>query len=119
MESDIRNADRDLRDIETLDKKGVTAAGRLEGVSFANARNVNVNSCERTLEHESLQPRLDKLVRATKEDLAMYLSLESRVARVLEQYTSQVRPRATAAALCSCVYPRWTRFRSSSSLGVR
>lgn len=29
MEPDIRAADRDMREIEALEKKGVTAAGRL------------------------------------------------------------------------------------------
>lgn len=31
MEPDIRSADRDLRDIELLEKKGVTGAGKLAG----------------------------------------------------------------------------------------
>jgi hypothetical protein len=31
MESDIRSADRDLRDIDALEKRGVTGAGRLVG----------------------------------------------------------------------------------------
>lgn len=31
MESDIRAADRDMREIEMLEKKGVTRAGKLPG----------------------------------------------------------------------------------------
>ena len=33
MEPDIRAADRDMREIEMLEKKGVTGAGRLKGTS--------------------------------------------------------------------------------------
>lgn len=40
LEPDIRAADRDMREIEMLEKKGVTAAGKLPGtrslcISFA------------------------------------------------------------------------------------
>lgn len=31
MEPDIRGADRDMREIEALEKKGVTGAGKLAG----------------------------------------------------------------------------------------
>jgi hypothetical protein len=31
MEMDIRAADRDLRDIDALEKRGVTSAGKLTG----------------------------------------------------------------------------------------
>jgi hypothetical protein len=33
MEPDVRAADRDIREIEMLEKKGVTAAGKLPGLS--------------------------------------------------------------------------------------
>lgn len=33
LEPDIRAADRDMREIELLEKKGVTAAGKLLGTS--------------------------------------------------------------------------------------
>jgi hypothetical protein len=32
MEPDIRAADRDIREIEMLEKKGVTSAGKLPGI---------------------------------------------------------------------------------------
>jgi hypothetical protein len=32
MEADVRAADRDMREIEVLEKKGVTGAGKLAGV---------------------------------------------------------------------------------------
>lgn len=34
MEPDIRAADRDMREIESLEKKGMTAAGKLPGRSL-------------------------------------------------------------------------------------
>lgn len=34
MEPDIRAADRDMREIEALEKKGVTGAGKLAGSRF-------------------------------------------------------------------------------------
>lgn len=34
MEPDIRAADRDMREIELLERKGVTGAGKLAGVYF-------------------------------------------------------------------------------------
>lgn len=35
LEPDIRAADRDMREIEMLEKKGVTAAGKLPGTCLA------------------------------------------------------------------------------------
>lgn len=36
MEPDIRAADQDMREIEMLEKKGVTGPGKLAGNSFAS-----------------------------------------------------------------------------------
>ena len=38
MEPDIKAADRDLREIEILEKRGVLGAGRLSGMLTANGR---------------------------------------------------------------------------------
>jgi hypothetical protein len=46
MAPDIRSAERDLRDIDTLEKKGVAGAGKLE-------------------DYEALQPRLEKILKRT------------------------------------------------------
>jgi len=37
MEPDIRAADRDMREIEILEQRGVTAPGRLPGTSFSSS----------------------------------------------------------------------------------
>ncbi|PFH50264.1 hypothetical protein AMATHDRAFT_123746, partial [Amanita thiersii Skay4041] len=71
MEPDIRAADRDMREIEMLEKKGVIGAGRLP-------------------EYEALQPRLEALIKAHQEDLELILTLESRVATIMKQNAMQV-----------------------------
>lgn len=71
MEPDIRAADRDLRDIDMLDKKDVTAANRLP-------------------EYRTLQPRLDTLLQAQEEIHRKREELEQRIAKVMNQYASKV-----------------------------
>jgi len=71
MESDIRAADRDLREIDALEKRGVTGAGKLA-------------------DHEPLQPRLLALVKAHEEDIAKASSLENRIAAMLEKHATKV-----------------------------
>ncbi|KAF8635049.1 hypothetical protein AX15_000585 [Amanita polypyramis BW_CC] len=71
MEPDIRAADRDMREIEMLEKKGVTGAGRLA-------------------EYEKLQPRLEALIKAHKEDLELVASLEKRIATLMKRHATQV-----------------------------
>lgn len=98
MEPEIRAADRDLREIELLEKKEVTSAGNLA-------------------DYESLQPRLDALTKAHEEDLHKAAELEQRIARLMDRYATNVRVR-----LYSCVQhshcTRWTRFLSFSSRGT-
>ncbi|KAJ7116013.1 hypothetical protein C8R44DRAFT_628699 [Mycena epipterygia] len=71
MEPDIRAAERDMQEIEALEKKGVTGAGKLG-------------------DYEALQPRLDALLKAHHEDLELAASLEKRVARLMEGHATQV-----------------------------
>ncbi|KAJ7180671.1 hypothetical protein C8R46DRAFT_589671 [Mycena filopes] len=71
MEPDIRAAERDMQEIEALEKKGVTGAGKLG-------------------DYETFQPRLDTLLKAHHEDLALAASLEKRVARLMEGHATQV-----------------------------
>ncbi|KAH8832975.1 hypothetical protein DL96DRAFT_1552032 [Flagelloscypha sp. PMI_526] len=52
MENEVRAADRDLREIEALEQKGVLEAGRLG-------------------EHTGMQPRLEALLKAQEEDLEL------------------------------------------------
>lgn len=71
MELDIRGADRDMREIEALEAKGVTGAGRL-------------------IEHEDLKPRLRALLDAQRENAEHAARLEKRVAGIVEKYTTHV-----------------------------
>lgn len=71
MEADVRAADRDLREIEMLESKDVTAAGRLP-------------------EYEALQPRLDALQKAHEEDLQKAADLEQRISGLVHRYATNV-----------------------------
>ncbi|KAG0709353.1 hypothetical protein DFH29DRAFT_226836 [Suillus ampliporus] len=71
MEPEIRAADRDMREIEMLEQKGVTAAGKLA-------------------DYETLQPRLDALLKAHQEDIRLAASLEKRIAGLVERHATHV-----------------------------
>jgi len=71
MEPDIRAADRDMLEIDALEKKGVLGAGKLP-------------------EYEKLQPRLQALLKAHQEDAELALSLEIQIASLVERHTNYV-----------------------------
>lgn len=71
MEPDIRAADRDMREIEILEKKGVTNAGKLPN-------------------YEALRPRLKALIHAHTEDIKQASSLEKRIAAIMERHATHV-----------------------------
>ncbi|EIN09645.1 hypothetical protein PUNSTDRAFT_66122 [Punctularia strigosozonata HHB-11173 SS5] len=71
MEPDIRAADRDMAEIELLEKKGVTGAGNLAV-------------------YETLQPRLQALLRAQEDDRKLAASLEERIANLIDRHTIHV-----------------------------
>ncbi|KAF8347903.1 hypothetical protein F5887DRAFT_1130843 [Amanita rubescens] len=71
MEPDIRAADRDMREVELLERKGVTGAGKLA-------------------DYEKLKPALENLIKAYKEDLELVASLEKRIATLMNRNTTQV-----------------------------
>lgn len=71
IESDIRSADRDLQEIEELEKRGVMDAEKL-------------GDCER------LRGRLEALVNRHEEDLKNAKELEGRIARLLERHATKV-----------------------------
>ncbi|KAG1808707.1 uncharacterized protein BJ212DRAFT_1484949 [Suillus subaureus] len=71
MEPEIRAADRDMREIEILEQKGVTAAGKLA-------------------DYETLQPRLDALLKAHQEDIRLAASLEKRIAVLVDRHATHV-----------------------------
>ncbi|KAK9894232.1 hypothetical protein P389DRAFT_181618 [Cystobasidium minutum MCA 4210] len=70
-EQDLKNLDRELREIDTLEKRGMAGAGRLE-------------------EHEALKPRLAELRKDASKLAGSYGSLESRVENLLTQYDDYV-----------------------------
>ncbi|KAL5533458.1 hypothetical protein ACEPAF_5234 [Sanghuangporus sanghuang] len=71
MEPEIREADRDLRELDILEKRGVLGAGKLE-------------------EYEDLAPRIEALQKAHSEDVATVADIERRIANVLRQYTTHI-----------------------------
>jgi len=71
MEPDIRAADRDLTEIDTLEKKGVLGAGHLP-------------------DYEQLEPRLKALVGAYDENSKLAASLEIRIAALVERHATYV-----------------------------
>ncbi|TFK39777.1 hypothetical protein BDQ12DRAFT_510594 [Crucibulum laeve] len=71
MEPDIRAADRDMREIEALERKGVTDAGKLG-------------------DYEILKPRADKLFQAHHENIELAASLEKRIASLMERHANYV-----------------------------
>ena len=99
MEPDIRAADRDLREIELLEKKDITGAGKLS-------------------EYEVLQPRLDALMKAHEEDLHKAAELEKRIAALMNRYATNVRLRPHVVLQHSDTSQRWIRFRSCLSHGM-
>ncbi|KAJ3500653.1 hypothetical protein NLJ89_g9700 [Agrocybe chaxingu] len=69
MEPDIRAADRDMLEIEALEKKGVLGAGKLA-------------------DYERLKPRLEQLLKAQQEDAELATSLEGRIASLVERHAT-------------------------------
>lgn len=99
MEADVRAADRDLREIEMLENKDVTAAGRLP-------------------EYEALQPRLDALQKAHEEDLQKAADLEQRISGLVHRYATNVRASFRHATLDADVNNRSRPFRTCLSHGT-
>lgn len=101
MEPDIRAADRDLREIEILEKKEVTSAGKLP-------------------EYQTLQPRLDALMKAHEEDLHKAAELEQRIARLMDRYATNVRVNISSIVSEHAISAilRWTHCRSYSFHGM-
>lgn len=99
MEADVRAADRDLREIELLEKKDILAAGKLS-------------------DYEVLQPRLDALMKVHEEDLLKAADLEKRIANIMNRYATNVRMCYERVLHDLDVIFRWTRFLNCSSPGM-
>lgn len=98
MEPDIRAADRDLREIELLEKKDILAAGKLS-------------------EYETLQPRLDALMKAHEEDLHKAADLEKRIADIMNRYATNVRTYLVIARLNLMPFTGRHAFRTIRCMG--
>ncbi|GAA5954383.1 hypothetical protein JCM3765_004443 [Sporobolomyces pararoseus] len=70
-ENEIKILERDLREIETLNQRGVVEAGKLS-------------------EHEALKGPLEQLTEATKPVAETYSSLEDRTTVLLQQYNDYI-----------------------------
>jgi len=71
LEPDIRAADHDMREIELLEQKGVTGAGKLS-------------------DYEDRVPRLDELIVKYADDARVAATLEQRISELIRQYATQV-----------------------------
>ncbi|KDR80755.1 hypothetical protein GALMADRAFT_207733 [Galerina marginata CBS 339.88] len=71
MEPDIRAADRDMLEIDALEKKGVTGAGNLP-------------------DYENLEPRLKAVLVGHEENAKLAASLEIRISALVERHATYV-----------------------------
>lgn len=89
MEPEIKSADRDLREIDILDKRGVLAAGKLPGPCMRHPKHsffVFISG----VEHRNLLPRLQTLNAAHDANLQRAADLERRISSILKSYASRV-----------------------------
>lgn len=89
LEPDIRSADNAMREIASLQQRGVTGAGNLSGTLRNNTHVRQTN--QKTTDNETLQPRLEALLSRHAEDFERAAALEKRVAKIVRQYALQVR----------------------------
>ncbi|KAF9565860.1 hypothetical protein CPC08DRAFT_629181 [Agrocybe pediades] len=71
MEPDIRAADRDMQEIDALEKKGVLGAGHLP-------------------DYEKLSPRLEALLKSQEEDAKLAQSLELRISSLVDKHATYI-----------------------------
>jgi len=88
MEPDIRAADRDMLEIDALEKKGVLGSGKLPGTSLHFLRCITFY--DGFIEQEKLQPWLQALLTAYEEDAKLAASLEARIASLVQKHGSYV-----------------------------
>lgn len=89
MEPDIRAADRDMREIELLEQKGVLSARKLAGtrIFLSPSRRANEHCCS---DHEALHPQLQAFLAAQEQDVRLAAALEKRIATLVERHTTHV-----------------------------
>ena len=89
MENDIRAADRDMQEIESLQRRGITGAGKLASTCSTRPHRAQ-NDLDLFSGYEPLEPRLEALMAAHDEDLAQAANLEQRIASLMERHATQV-----------------------------
>lgn len=91
MEPDVRAADRDMREIELLEQKGVLSAGKLAGTRAFRVYLVSdvLMACFCS-DYEVLQPRLHALLAAQEHDMKLAACLEKRIATLVERHATHV-----------------------------
>lgn len=100
MEPDIRSADRDMLEIDALEKKGVTGAGSLPGKPNPHVI-IEISLLKiliGLLEYERLELRLQSLLEAYEEDVKLASSLEMRISSLVDRH-------ATYASHCFSFLP--------------
>ena len=99
MESDIRAADRDMREIEALDHKGVAAVGKLTSECPPLPVCVKLVYAIITADYQTFRPRIEALLEAHKQDTELAGSLEKRVAALIKQYGTHVSHQELTASV--------------------
>lgn len=93
MEPDIRAADRDMREIEALDQKGVAAVGKLTSACPHCPLVSKPVHAINTTDYQTFRPRIEALLEAHKQDIELAASLEKRTAALIKQYGTHVSHR--------------------------
>lgn len=104
MEPDIRAADRDMREIEALDQKGVAAVGKLNS-TCPTPRPCQTYSRHQPTGYQTFQPRIEALLEAHKQDIELASSLEKRIAALIKQYGTHVSRHKRTASVDLRVHP--------------
>lgn len=106
-EHDIRTIERELREIDTLEKRGIAGAGTLAGKLCSAGYSVAKMKWSRMIAHDKLQPELVQTKGQVKDLSATYTTLESRAESLLTSYDHYVRSRSALvqrrAKLMSCI----------------
>jgi len=91
MEPDIRAADRDMLEIDTLEKKGVLGAGKLPGKpSVSLSLWVRQFSFLLFAEYEKLNPRLQAVLEGHEKNVKLAASLEVWIASLVQRHATYV-----------------------------
>ena len=101
-EQDMRALERELREIDVLEKQGAAGAGRLAGVVPHTAnRQREADGVLLLTDVESVQSRLETVISEKQVLRKSYAALESRVEQLLADYDNYVRTAPTQTLIAS------------------